>query len=55
MCKCKDRKLERCINYDSYYCSKCGEWQEDRCNDGDCQYCKYRPAMYSLEIKEDGK
>lgn len=31
-----------CPKYDCYYNSD-GEWEETKCGDDDCEYCKDRP------------
>ena len=47
-CKCKGRLL-RDEEYDAYYCITCGAWQEDKCGDEDCEFCKNRPSKKDLE------
>ena len=42
---CKDCKgiLEYSGEYDTYYCSTCNVWAEERCDDDNCMFCKNRP------------
>ena len=29
--------------HDSYFCPRCEEWIEDKCDDSDCEFCSNRP------------
>ncbi len=29
--------------FDSYFCPKCNEWNENKCDDDSCEYCIKRP------------
>lgn len=31
------------LEFDSYYCTKCNAWIEQKCEDSMCMYCSKRP------------
>lgn len=45
-----DAKCKKCNNnlihseeYDTFFCPKCNEWGEAKCNDPNCEFCQKRP------------
>jgi hypothetical protein len=34
--------------HDAWFCLGCDIWTEDKCNDPECVFCKYRPLTPSL-------
>lgn len=52
-CKC-GYSLDHDERYDAYYCIRCNEWTEKKCEDLECFYCRERPEKprkiaYGLE------
>ena len=40
--KCvSEKKLNE--TYDTYFCSTCDVWLEDKCGDPECEFCTARP------------
>jgi len=37
------RRLKYNRDYDSYFCSRCNQFKERKCNDPECVYCPERP------------
>jgi hypothetical protein len=43
MCDCPRKFTKYNEEYDAKYCSKCGEWIDEKCTDEDCSFCSNRP------------
>jgi len=40
--KCGNPKEYHAL-YDAFFCAKCNEWRESRCEDPNCEFCPKRP------------
>jgi hypothetical protein len=53
--KCSECQVE--FDYDkgvdSYFCKICDTWNEDQCNDPECNFCVTRPARPSDRNKKN--
>jgi len=55
----KQPKCRSCVTtslyseeHDAYYCKECDTWNEVKCSDPDCEFCKDRPETPSYVISE---
>ena len=48
MTECRHNNTKRDEEYDAYYCVDCGEWQESKCEDPECEFCSDRPERRQM-------